>query len=188
MIEDFFPESRPARPIWLVTLADLALLLLGFFVLVQANQKRDFQALAAGLRAGFGVRSAAPAGTSPKPAPSPLMPADPMPVAIADMPGFAPGSAVLPGAPDRIARWARDQLADPRLLLKITGSVDGTAADVDPATGIGSLLAADRARAVAVALVSARMVPANRLILATDTGTGGRRAVMLTVAFAGDRP
>ncbi|MFZ5796341.1 MAG: flagellar motor protein MotB, partial [Pseudomonadota bacterium] len=36
-----------------MTLADLALLLVGFFVLLQASQQLDRAALARGLRAGF---------------------------------------------------------------------------------------------------------------------------------------
>ena len=51
MSDDALLDPPPARPLWLWTLADLALLLVGFFVLVQAT---DRQALAKGLREGFG--------------------------------------------------------------------------------------------------------------------------------------
>ncbi|WP_137788436.1 flagellar motor protein MotB [Sphingomonas sp. 3P27F8] len=43
---DEFPARAPARPLWLMTLADLALLLVGFFVLLQANQTLDPHKLA----------------------------------------------------------------------------------------------------------------------------------------------
>ena len=50
-----FPDATAAKPLWLITLADLALLLVGFFVLVQATSL-DRAALAKGLRAGPGRR------------------------------------------------------------------------------------------------------------------------------------
>ncbi len=185
MTDDFFPESRPARPIWLVTLADLALLLVGFFVLVQANQKRDFQALAAGLREGFGVHAAA--GVMTKPLRQPSATADAMPVGAASMADFVVGSSALPQSPASLIQWVRDETADPRLVLKIIGGVDGTPGDVEPVTGSGSVLAADRARAVAVVLANAHVIPADRMIIATEAAPGARRSVMLTIAFAGER-
>ncbi len=185
--EQFFPEQRPSRPIWLVTLADLALLLVGFFVLVQANQKRDFQALAAGLREGFGVHSMAGAHALPKPVPA-IAVAEPMPVGVTSMADFATGSSVLPQSPAALIAWVREEAADPRLVLKVIGGVDGSAGDVEPVTGSGSLLAADRARAVAVALASAHVIRADRMIIATEASPGSRRAVTLTIAFAGERP
>jgi len=110
MTDDFFPEARPARPIWLVTLADLALLLVGFFVLVQANQTIDRRALAQGLREGFGNMAGV---------------ADPMPVAIATVGDFAPGSSVMPASPAATIAWARGATGDPRVRLRISGAVDG---------------------------------------------------------------
>lgn len=172
MTDDFFPETPPARPIWLITLADLALLLVGFFVLIQANQTLDKQALAQGLREGFGV-------TTPI--------ADPMPVAVAAMTDFAPGSSVLPSSPASIIAWARSAAADPRVRIRISGAVDGSSADIEPVTQSASVLAADRARAVAAALASAGAVPADRLTIANDPAPG-RRAVTLTLGFGGDRP
>ena len=72
-----FHDDAPTRPIWLMTLADLALLLVGFFVFVQATQL-DKQALAKGIRDGFGAQPIAE---------------EPMAVGAAAMLNFAPGSA-----------------------------------------------------------------------------------------------
>ena len=94
-------DAPAGKPLWLVTLADLALLLLGFVVLVQATGNRS--ALAAGLRARFGEAA--------------------MPVAAAAA-DFAPGSAAL-ADPRGVVGWARDVLADPRVTLTITGTGDG---------------------------------------------------------------
>lgn len=188
MTDDFFPEYRPARPIWLVTLADLALLLVGFFVLVQANQKRDFPALAKGLREGFGVRAATGNDPPPPPAPSAKTPADPMPVGVSAMTGFAPGSSTLPQSPAALTNWVRDQARDPRVSLKIIGSAGADPADVDPETASAVILATDRARRLAVALVKARAIPSSRVTISTDVGAGAPRAVTLTIGFAGERP
>ncbi|OYY73192.1 MAG: hypothetical protein B7Y47_00435 [Sphingomonas sp. 28-63-12] len=157
---------------WLVTLADLALLLVGFFVLIQANQQITNQALAKGLREGFGVTTRLAA---------------PMPVAIGSMGEFAPGSSALPKSPASLSQWARSVTADPRVRLRISGAVDGSPADVEPVTGSSAVLAADRARAVAVALAEAGAVPAARMTITTDP-IPGRRAVMLTLGFDGERP
>ncbi len=161
-----FDEEEPSRAVWLTTLADLSLLLVGFFVFLQANRVEPAK-LAAGIRAGFGVRAEAPA----------------MPVEIAAANGFATGSAV-PGDMAGAIEWARTATRDPRTRLRVTGEVDGSAADVDPATGSGAILAADRARIVAANLVRAGAVAPGRLTL--STGRGQRRAV-LTLAFEGDR-
>jgi flagellar motor protein MotB len=171
MSDDFFPEASPTRPIWLVTLADLALLLVGFFVLIQANQTLDKKALAQGLREGFGITTRV---------------AEPMPVAVAAIADFAPGSSTLPASPANIIAWARSAAADPRIQIRISGAVDGTRADIEPITQSASVLAADRARAVAAALASAGAVPADRLTIANDP-VPGRRAVILTIGFGGDR-
>lgn len=162
-----FDEDEPVRAPWLVTLADLSLLLVGFFVFLQATQV-DPGKLAAGIRAGFGVSEAAPA---------------PMPVDLATATGFAPGSAI-PGDTASALEWARTAARDPRTRLRITGEVDGSPADVDPATGSGPILAADRARAVAAQLIRARAIDPARVII--STGRGQRRAV-LTLGFEGDR-
>jgi len=161
-----FEEDHPPRPIWLTTLADLALLLVGFFVLLQANQV-DANTLAAGFRAGFGVKENAPA----------------MPVDLAAVSGFALGSAQLPDAVAAVA-WARTAAADPRTRLRIIGEVDGSAADVDPLTGSGPILAADRARAVAAALIRSGAVAPGRI---TITTTRGHRRAVLSLGYDGGR-
>lgn len=173
MTADDFPTLAQGRPLWLMTLADLALLLVGFFVLLQANQQLDKTALASGFRAGFG----ASAGASETRAPP-----EPMPVAAAAMLNFAPGAATLPAAPDSLIAWAREAARDPRVTLKVTGSTDGTPADVDPATRSAAVLAADRARAVAAAL--APVAPGRLLIV--NAAAPSRRSVIVTLAFAGE--
>lgn len=160
------PEDIPARPIWLTTLADLALLLVGFFVLLQARQVEP-NTLADGFRAGFGIKGQAPA----------------MPVDLAAVNGFAPGSAQLPDTGAALA-WARTATTDPRTRLRIIGEVDGSAMDVDPLTGSGPILAADRARAVAAILVRAGAVAPGRI--AVVTARGQRRAV-LSLGYDGGR-
>ena len=64
----------------------------------------------------------------------------------------------------------------------MTGQTDGSAADVDPATGSAAILAADRAR-VAAALLADRLGP-DRLRIATATGT---RSTTLHVGFIGQK-
>ncbi|HWK36790.1 flagellar motor protein MotB [Sphingomonas sp.] len=160
--DDVFNDGA-RRPIWLVTLADLMLLLVGFFVFLQANQALDGRAIADGLREGFGAATA-----------------EPMAVDSGAIGGFAPGSAALP-ASDALA-WARDAARDPRTIVRVIGGTDGTPADVDPATGSAAILAADRARAAAALLI--RAVPADRLAIETRPGAG--RAVQLQIGFAGD--
>ena len=150
-------QLAPTRAPWLVTLADLALLLLGFLVLVQASRNHD--AVARSLRERFGAIDAV------------------VPVAAAAI-SFAPGSAV-PGDTAPLVQWGREALADPRVVVTVTGSV---APQADDGRG-GVLLATDRARAVAVALADAGL-PTDRLQLAT-TDAAGRR-VTLTLAFAGE--
>lgn len=172
----FFPDASPARPIWLVTLADLALLLLGFFVLVMAHQGADRRALVDGVRQGFG-------GTA-----TPLMKVapDPAPVAAAAMFDFAPGSSDLPTAPDAVIAWAREATRDDRVMIRVTGYADGSARDVDRLTGSAALLASDRARAIAAALADAKALPRGRVVIASSV-MPGRRGVYLTIAFAGER-
>jgi hypothetical protein len=156
----------PARPLWLVTLADLALLLVGFLVLLHATSL-DKRALANGLKAGFGVALPTP---------------EPMPVAAAALTNFAPGSAALPASAAALAAWAKESLRDPRVSLRVAGSVDGSARDVDPLSGSGAVLAADRARAVAAALAPAA---GRRMVIAT--GPSKHRQVIVTLAFSGER-
>lgn len=145
------------RPLWVVTLADLALLLVGFLVLLHARQ--DDAAVARALQARFGNEA-------------------PLAVAAEQVDAFAPGSAALPRSMAPLQAWAAEQLRDPRVALTVTGSVDGSPADVDPSTRSGELLALDRARAVAARLPPARV--------RTATARNGRR-VTVTLAFAGER-
>ena len=167
---DEFPAAPPARPLWLVTLADLALLLVGFLVLVQATRNEARGTLAAALRDRFGGA----AGAEPPP----------MPVAAAGMMNFARGSAALPGSAAGLVAWAREAVRDPRVMLTVTGSTDGSAADLDPVSHSAAILAADRARATAATLAAA--VPADRLVI-TTASRPGQRAALVTLAFAGEK-
>lgn len=167
---DPFAADAPARTGWLVTLADLALLLAGFLVLVQATRPADRPALVQSMRERFG-----------QPAPTDT------PIAFQGtaLTGFAPGSAAPLGREAaRLAAWAREQLRDPRAGLTINGAADGTAADRDPATGSAALLAADRARAAAAVVAGA--VPGARLSVSADAHPRGR-AAWITVAFVGEQ-
>lgn len=160
-----YPEAQATRPLWLVTLADLALLLLGFVVLVQATGGIDRAKLAGGFREGFGAEPEAPIA-----------------VAAYAVQGFAPGSAVATQDAGLID-WAREAVRDPRVRLTIAGATDGTAADVDHETRSAAILASDRARAVAALL--ARVVPADRVTITTAT-RNTRRMASVTQGFAGE--
>ncbi|MFL9840130.1 flagellar motor protein MotB [Sphingomonas sp. ST-64] len=164
---DGWDEIAPARTVWLITLADLALLLIGFFALLQANRAIDRATLLEGMRAGFGIEA-------------PAIP-DPMAVGRARIDGFAPGStrADMRAAID----WARGVARDPRIRITVSGSTDPHG-DVDAETGSAAILAADRARFVAVALVADGAVSPDRLTL--EVAPGSRRAVTLSVGFAGE--
>ncbi|WP_314373077.1 hypothetical protein [Sphingomonas paucimobilis] len=177
MTDPVFPEAAPARPIWLVTLADLALLLVGFLVLVQATGTERRPALLNGLRAQFGSsKSLVDQAMRLPPEPPPAMP-----VAAAAL-RFAPGSAT-PVDPDVLfVPWAHEALADPRVRLSVVGATDGSAADVDPVTHSAVVLAADRARAAAALIGPAA---ADRLILST-AAKPGQRIAMVTLVFAGE--
>lgn len=164
---DMWDEIAPAKSVWLITLADLALLLVGFFTLLQANRELDRGELLAGVRAGFGIVTPAP--------PSPMA------VAMARVEGFTPGSAVA-DARNAIA-WARDAARDTRTSITITGST-ADQSDHDPATGSAAILAADRARHVAAALARSGAIDPARINIVIDPGK--RRAVTLSVGFAGD--
>lgn len=161
---------RQSRPVWLITLADLSLLLLGFFVLIQANREMDGAALAKGMRAGFGVE-----------APAPEAPA--MALGLARVMGFVTGSASITGDTRAAIAWAREAGRDPRTRIEILGRVDGSLEDRDAVTRSGAILAADRARAVAAALVRQGAVDPARLTIATGKGS---RSVELTVTYPGE--
>ena len=168
---DEFPVAPAGKPLWLVTLADLGLLLVGFLVLVQATRHETRGMLVQGLRERFGGEEHAEA--------------PPMPVAAAGMMNFSPASAALPTSAAGLVAWAREAVRDPRVMLTVTGSTDGSAADLDPASRSAAILAADRARATATTL--AAVVPANRLVITTATRPG-QRAALVTLAFAGEKP
>lgn len=157
-------EEDARRPIWLITLADVMLLLVGFFVFLQATELEGRE-IARGMREGFGI--ATPAA---------------MPVDVNSVGGFAIGSAAPPAS--AVAAWARDAARDPRIVIRVIGGTDGSATDVDRATGSAAILAADRARAVAAMLT--RDVAPDRIAIETRPGAG--RAVQLNLVFAGERP
>jgi len=161
-------DPAPTRPLWLMTLADLALLLLGFMVLMQSLTPQHDAALAQSLRQRFAA------------SPQPL----PMPVASAAVLDFAPGSATLPATAAPLTEWARAATRDPRVSLTMSGSTDGSATDVDAATRSAPLLAIDRARAIGAMLVAAHAVAPDRITVTTQPGTR-RRAVTVTLAFTG---
>lgn len=171
MTDDFF-DPPGGRPVWLTTLADLSLLLLGFFVLLQATDTVGRRQLAAGLRAGFGVDRAQAAQRQSK---------APMPMETARVAGFAANSAEVQGDLVPLIGWAGAATHDPRVRITITGSaMAGERGAI--------LLAYDRARAVAGRLVAAGAVPAERIeIAAAQPGSATRAEVTLTLGFAGER-
>ncbi|KQM19973.1 hypothetical protein ASE73_04255 [Sphingomonas sp. Leaf24] len=157
-------DVAPGRPLWLTTLADLSLLLVGFFVFLQAAQMVDRKALTAGIRAGFDADAA------------------PMTLDRGIVDGFATGSSAMPASYARTVEFVRTAAADPRVMVTLTG---GTAGDVDPLTGSAAILANDRARTVATALVADGAVQPDQLAFAPPaTGT---RGVQIDLGFAGDR-
>lgn len=144
---------RPRRPLWLVTLADLALLLVGFFVFVHATAEQsaaERAAIAAGIRDAFGGDAAV----------APVLSLDINRVT------FAAGSATPPDlAP--IRAWLAEAAADPRTKVTVTGL---DARDL--------ALAARRADAVAAALPLAP----ERIRRAASVRAGSARAE-LSVSF-----
>lgn len=165
---DDLPAFAPTRPLWLVTLADLALLLVGFFVLLEANRQLDPRAITRAVAIGLGVTPA------------------PVAVAAEVVGGFSRGSAELPDRIDALAAWAHNELRDPRVALRITGATDGSTGDADRATGSAALLATDRARAVAAAL-AVRGVPIERTQISNaDADARRARHVLITLAFVGE--
>ncbi|MBR0553119.1 flagellar motor protein MotB [Stakelama marina] len=170
---DRFEAPRSARPVWLTTLADLGLLLVGFFAFLQANRQVDGTALADGLRAGFvAQQSAGPA---------------PMAVDISRVAGFAPGAATGAAVAPAVIAWARGAAADPRTAIRLAGSTDGSAVDVDGATGSAAILANDRARFVAVALLKSGAVRPDQLVIAPEGAEPKGRSVTLSLGYAGQR-
>lgn len=159
------PAIRVQRSIWLMTLADLGLLLIGFFVFIQATARFDDRTraeLAAGIRDAFaGSQTVAPA-------PPPAVAVD-----VNILSGFAVGSAALPGAPTALIGWAGTSIVDPRTHLLVTGFADGSAADV--AEGSALALAAARAGAVAARIEAAGIVSKDRIRVAAALAPADRR-------------
>lgn len=182
MVTPFDTQDAPARPLWLMTLADLGLLLLGFFVFVQASQHLDPAALSASIREGFGVEAAA---TMPEPdAPPAAEPA--MAQELGSVDGFALGSAEIAQDTASLVRWVSGAAADRRTRVRLSAGTDGSSADVDPVTRSAAVLAADRARAVAVVLVASGAISPDRIEFAGgETAPRGRR-VLIAIGFAGD--
>jgi outer membrane protein OmpA-like peptidoglycan-associated protein len=152
-------RRAPKRAPWLMTLADLSLLLLGFFVMIQAAQSRGPESarnFARGLRMAF---DGGDASTRLKLAPSP----SPLALEANVMTGFAPGQAVLPASPQDIIDWVRDTTGDPRSRLIVRGHADGTIGDVESTTGSGLALASRRAEALASAIEASGAIPAARM-------------------------
>lgn len=176
-------DEVATRPVWLTTLADLGLLLVGFFVFVQASQHLDPAELSAGIREGFGIKTDRPIAEAEAEAEA----AEPaMIVDLGSIEGFASGSAIPSGDIAAAIRWSRGAAADPRTRIRIAAGTDGSKGDVDPTTGSAAVLAADRARAVAVALVKGGAIEPNRIEIAGAEYAPRARRVLLHVGFAGD--
>lgn len=153
--------ARSGRPLWLMTLADLSLLLVGFFVFLQATAhkpKKEQDAIGASIRTAFGG-SAIPE----------------IAVAANTIDGFAAGGGALPHGIDDAANWARDALADPRTRLIVTGYADG--GPDDRLAGSGLALAGLRAETVAAAL-SGR-IPRDRIRTGAAVLPGARRVTLV---------
>ncbi|MFD1610241.1 hypothetical protein ACFSCW_00340 [Sphingomonas tabacisoli] len=154
---------RSARPLWLITLADLSLLLVGFFVFLQATAHKsqpEQAAIQAGIRQAFGGEAA------PR-----------LAVEANAITGFAAGSAALPRDAAAIAAWAKDALSDPRTKLVVTGYADGSPSD--RASGSALALAGLRAEAVAATLTG---IAPDRIRLSAASVPGARR-VTLTISY-----
>jgi flagellar motor protein MotB len=150
-----------AKPLWLITLADLSLLLVGFFVFLQATSHKpqpEQEAIQAGIRQAFGGVGAAP-----------------LAVEANAITGFNSGSAALPRDRAAIAAWVTDALADQRTRLIVTGYADGSPGD--RANGSAMALAGRRAEAAAAALGGT--VSPDRLRLAAAILPGARRVTLV---------
>lgn len=137
---------QPGKPLWLVTLADLSLLLVGFFVFLQATAHkpaREKAAISGGIREAFGGDPATRLAVD------------------ANAVAFAARSAVPPDL-TAIRLWAKDALADPRTKLVVTGYADATedlalaGARADAVLAELGDIPADRIRAGAARLPDAR--------------------------------
>ncbi|WP_294389970.1 flagellar motor protein MotB [uncultured Sphingomonas sp.] len=141
-----------ARQRWALSFADLCLLLLGFFVMLQANP--DPARLSAGFRTAFGVRDN---------------------VAFQDRAPalFEPGEAILrPQARDRITSFVQDHPGG--ALIVSSKGTDPAAARFD-----GWELAAARTAAMARALQQSG-IPQDRIAIAIDPATGGGQTIQIS--------
>lgn len=173
------PGVRVQRSIWLMTLADLGLLLIGFFVFIQATSRFDERTraeLAAGIRDAFaGSRVVAPA------------PPPPIAVDVNIVSGFDVGSAGLSEIPGALIDWARASTVDPRTHLLVTGFADGSPADALDESALA--LAAARAGAVAARIEASGIVSRDRIRVAAALAPGNRageasaRRVSVMVSF-----
>lgn len=128
---------RTGGPLWLITLADLSLLLVGFFVFLQATaHSRRTNRPRSGEHPGGLWRPQRRTGTRG--------------CGQQRRGAFRPAAARLPASIGGAAAWARDALADPRTYLIVTGYADGGTAD--RLAGSGLALAGLRAGTVADAL------------------------------------
>lgn len=170
----------PKGPLWLMTLADLALLLVGCFALLQATSRlkaQDRAQIVTGLRTAFGGSAT-------------IVEAEETPVAVGinRVGGFAPGSDRPAGDPAALIDWVRANMTDSRTLLDITGHADGSAADRIDGSAVS--LAARRAAAVAALIERSGALPADRLLVSVDTpptdrtGDAGHRRVDIRIVFA----
>ena len=144
-------KVRAGRQRWALSFADLCLLLLGFFVLLQA--KPDANHLSAGLRAAFGARADA---------------------ALEQQANawFEPGEAILtPQAHKIISDFGHS--TNGRLIVSSRGT-DPKAARFD-----GWELAAARTAAVARELGKAG-IDQDRIAVAIDPATGGGQVIQIT--------
>lgn len=152
--------ARSSRPLWLITLADLSLLLVGFFVFLQATAhkpERQRAAIEASIRAAFGGDAATELAVQAN---------------VVD--GFAAGGDAVPVDLGAVSAWARDALADPRTRLVITGYADGSAAD--QLSGSGVALAGLRADTVASALAG---IPRDRIRIGATVLPRARRVTLV---------
>lgn len=140
------------RQRWALSFADLALLLLGFFVLLQA--KPDGNHLSAGLRAAFGARANA---AIEQPA----------------LAWFEPGEAVLRPQARATLRDFAHSAGKAGLIVSSRGT------EADAARFDGWELAAARTAAVARALADAG-IPQERIAVMIDPATGGGQRIQIT--------
>jgi len=145
-------KSSATRQRWALSFADLALLLLGFFVLLQA--KPDANHLSAGLRAAFGARAQAALQANAKD-------------------WFEPGEAVLSAQGHKILGDFAQQAGGGALIVSRRGTEAGTA------RFDGWELAAARTAAVAREL-SKSGIAADKVAVAIDPATGGGQIIQIT--------